>query len=234
MNKIRNFFADWTLFEKIWLSVFTLIILVLSLYWKDSVIGVIASLTGIWNVVLVAKGKVSNYYFGMIAVTTYAYVAYNQHYYGEVMLNMLYFLPMQFVGLYFWNKKRAANQSSQIKVSYMPNKQRVFWLLITLTAIFLYGLVLKKLGGNLPFFDSASTVMSVIAMILMVFIFVEQWILWILVDIITITMWIKVLLNGGNDIAILIMWTAFLVNAIYGLYNWVQLEKRTKPEMRID
>jgi len=232
MEKIKNFFSDWTLFEKSWLTLFTLTILVLSLYWKDSVIGIIASLAGIWYVVLVAKGKLYNYYFGMVAVTAYAYIAYNQQYYGEVMLNMLYFFPMQFIGLYFWNKKRVTSQNNQIKVSYMSNKQRILWLLITITVTFIYGLVLRKLGGNLPFLDSASTVMSIIAMILMVSIYVEQWILWILVDIVTITMWIKVLINGGNDIAILIMWTAFLVNAIYGFYNWVQLAKQSEPEIQ--
>jgi nicotinamide mononucleotide transporter len=72
--------------------------------------------------------------------------------------------------------------------------------------------------------------MSVIAMVLMVFVFVEQWILWIVVDIVSIIMWIQVMLNGGNDIAVLIMWTAFLVNAVYGLYNWVKLEKQTRFE----
>lgn len=228
MNRIKKYFSDWKLFEIMWLMVFTIIILTLSFYWKDSVIGVIASLTGIWNVVLVAKGKISNYYFGIIAVSTYAYTAYGQQYYGEVMLNMLYFFPMQFIGLYLWKKKRTSANKDEIKVRYMAPKNRIIWFLITIAATLLYGTVLKKLGGNLPFIDASSTVMSVIAMILMVFVFVEQWILWIAVDIISIIMWIIVMINGGTDIAVLVMWTAYLVNAIYGFYNWVRLEKQTR------
>lgn len=228
MNRIKTYFLDWNLFELIWLSIFTLIVICLSIYWKDSTVGIIASLTGIWNVVLVAKGKIANYYFGIVAVTTYAYTAYHQQYYGEVMLNMLYFFPMQFIGLYLWKKKRVAAEKEDIKVVYMTNKQRVIWSFITIVATISYGFILKKLGGNLPFIDSSSTVMSIIAMILMVFVFVEQWVLWILVDIVSIIMWISVMLNGGNDIAVLVMWTAFLVNAIYGLYNWVKLEKQSK------
>ena len=228
MNLIKKYFTDWNLFERIWLTIFTLIVISLSVYWKDSTIGIIASLTGIWNVVLVAKGKISNYYFGIVTVTTYAYTAYNQQYYGEVMLNMIYFFPMQFVGLYLWKKKRTSPQKDEIKVVYMTNKQRVFWLFVTLVATILYGFVLKRLGGNLPFIDSSSTVMSVIAMVLMVFIYVEQWILWILVDIVSIIMWINVMINGGNDIAVFVMWIAFMVNAIYGLYNWIKLEKQTR------
>lgn len=222
---IKSLFKDWDLYEKIWLILFTIIITTLSIYWKDSPIGIIASLTGIWNVILVAKGKIANYYFGIIAVSTYAFVAYTQKYYGEVMLNMLYFFPMQFAGLYLWKKKKSNHKQNKVNVQYMSNSQRIAWSLITLLATVSYGFLLKKLDGNLPFLDAASTTMSVIAMILMIFAFVEQWILWILVDIISIIMWLIVLAKGGNDIAILVMWIAFLINAIYGFINWTKLAR---------
>ncbi|MCK5028229.1 MAG: nicotinamide mononucleotide transporter [Bacteroidales bacterium] len=226
MNRIKEYFADWDLYEKIWLFVFTCIIIVLSIYWKDSYVGILASLTGIWCVVLIAKGKIANYYFGIVNVVAYAYVAFGCQYYGEVMLNMIYFLPMQFVGIYLWRKRRVSNMKDDVKVIYMSNKQRIIWFFITIVGTILYGFFLKYLGGNLPFIDSSSTVMSVIAMILMVFVFVEQWVLWILVDIVSIIMWFTVMINGGNDVAVLVMWIAFLVNAVYGLYNWIQLAKK--------
>jgi len=232
MTVIKNYFSDWDLYEKVWLFLFTIIIIVLSVYWKDSPIGIIASLAGIWNVVLVAKGKITNYYFGIVAVTTYAFVAFTQKYYGEVMLNMLYFFPMQFVGFYLWRKRKASKTQGNVKVVYMTNQQRIIWLMITIIAIISYGFILKKIGGNLPFLDSASTVMSVIAMVLMVFAFVEQWILWIVVDIVSIIMWITVMINGGNDVAVLVMWIAFLVNAIYGLYNWIKLAKNSELKIQ--
>lgn len=228
MNLIKRYFSDWYPYEKIWLFLFTFIIISLSAYWKDSLIGILASLTGIWCVVLIAKGKIANYYFGIVNVLAYAYVALNQQYYGEVMLNMFYFFPMQFIGIYLWKKKRLSAKKDEVRVVYMTNKQRILWSVITIIATILYGFVLKKLGGNLPFIDSSSTVMSVIAMILMVFVFVEQWVLWILVDIVSIIMWLAVMMNGGNDVAVLVMWIAYLVNAIYGLYNWIKLEKQSR------
>ena len=66
MNLVKRYFSDWDLYEKIWLFLFTFIIIGLSVYWKDSLIGILASLTGIWCVVLIAKGKIANYYFGII------------------------------------------------------------------------------------------------------------------------------------------------------------------------
>lgn len=211
------------MFEKIWLFVFTFTILGLSLYWQDSLIGIIASLTGIWCVVLVAKGRISNYYVGLINVIAYAYVAWGWKYYGEVMLNIGYYFPAQFVGLYLWNKNKINDK--EVKVKFMTNKSRVLWSVISIIGVIGYGYLLKYLGGDLPFVDSLSTTLSVIAMILMIWRYMEQWILWIVVDVASIVLWFVVLLKGGNDISILIMWVAYLVNAIYGLINWIKMYK---------
>jgi len=55
-------------------------------------------------------------------------------------------------------------------------------------------------------------------------VYMEQWILWIIVDVVSIIMWaIVVFKQGSNDIGLFIMWSAFLVNAIYGYYNWVKM-----------
>lgn len=221
IKKLNNYFKDWSLFEKIWLFVFTLTILGLSLYWQDSLIGIVASLTGIWCVVLVAKGRISNYYVGLINVVAYAYVAWGWKYYGEVMLNIGYYFPAQFVGLYLWSKNKINDK--EVEVKFMTNKSRILWSIVSVVGVISYGYLLKYLGGNLPFTDSLSTTLSVIAMVLMIWRYMEQWILWIIVDIASIILWFVVLLNGGNDISILIMWIAYLINAIYGLINWIKM-----------
>ena len=81
------------------------------------------------------------------------------------------------------------------------------------------------MGGELPFVDSISTVFSIIAMVLMAWRFMEQWVLWIIVDVVSVIMWIVVLAKGGTDISVLLMWTAYLINAIYGFINWIKLYK---------
>ena len=55
---------------------------------------------------------------------------------------------------------------------------------------------------------------------------IEQWILWIVVDIITVIMWVVDLKNGTQNISVLIMWIAYLINATYGFINWLKLLKR--------
>ncbi|MCK5017953.1 MAG: nicotinamide riboside transporter PnuC, partial [Candidatus Peribacteraceae bacterium] len=101
-------FKDWTLFEKCWLSTFTLINIYLFFAWGDTLTGLAASMSGMICVVLVAKGKISNYFFGVINVLLYSLIAYNNKFFGEVSLNMLYFLPMQFIGMWYWIKNKDA------------------------------------------------------------------------------------------------------------------------------
>lgn len=223
---ITNYFKEWSIFERVWLFIFTATILVLSIYWKDSIIGITASLTGIWCVILVARGKISNYYFGIVNVITYAIVAYGWNYYGDVMLNLAYFLPMQFVGLYLWSKNKS--KQNTVTVRHLSNIHRIVSIFIIVILVYTYGLLLEHIGGSLPLVDSATTILSVAAMLLMAFMYTEQWILWIIIDVLSIIMWAAVLQKGGTDISVLIMWIAYLINAIYGFYNWIRLERIQK------
>jgi len=231
VERLKNYFKDWTVFEKVWLLTFTIINIYLFFAWQDTVIGLITSLTGMLCVVLVAKGKVSNYWFGIINVTLYAYIAWGQKYYGEVMLNALYFLPMQFIGWWMWSKNTLKDKKDDVKAEFLTNKGRILWTIISIIGVYVYGLILKKMGGNLPFVDSISTVLSVLAMILMAKRYMEQWILWIIVDIVSIIMWFKVFVTGGEDVSMLVMWLSYTVNAIYGLINWIKLHKSQQKRL---
>ena len=91
---------------------------------------------------------------------------------------------------------------------------------LTAAAIFLYGQVLKALGGSLPYIDSMSTVVSVTAQILSVQRLTEQWVLWIVVDVVTIVMWGVNFVQGGETVAALAMWGVYLVNAVIMYIRW--------------
>lgn len=212
-----KYFKDWTKFELIWLFSFSIINIYLFYAWNDTVTGLLASLTGMICVVMVAKGKIENYYFGLVNIVLYAYISYTNKYYGEVMLNLGYYLPMTFAGIYLWKK---AYSDVKVKVRMLSFTQNVFLAFGTLTAWLLYAEVLTYMKGNSPYLDSLSTVLSVIAMILMAFRFVEQWILWIIVDVVSIIMWVLIFAKGGTDISMIVMWSAYTINAFFGLYSW--------------
>ncbi|MDH4618929.1 nicotinamide mononucleotide transporter [Brevibacillus sp. AY1] len=219
---------DWTLFEKVWLALFTVVNIYLFFAFEDSLLGLISSLSGMLCVVLVAKGKISNYYFGIVQTATYAYISYGYSLYGEAMLNGLFYLPVQFIGLYMWSKNRTQRsmRGEDVAVKRLSKKGWMVLILIAVVGSLLYAELLHYIGGQAVRLDSAAVVLSIIAQILMLKRYAEQWALWIAVNVLSISLWVVTLITqGGNDLNMVVMWSAFLVNSIYGYVNWIRLSK---------
>ncbi len=222
---IKSELTGWKAFDIAWFCIATAVILGLSIYWKDNWISLIAGLTGVWCVILTGKGKRSSFLIGLINALLYAWIALDAKYYGEVMLNILYYVPAGIVGWFAWKKHMDEDTGEVVKTRLSLKNSAVVYGL-TAVAIFLYGLVLKWLGGNLPFIDSMSTVVSVTAQILSIKRLAEQWILWIVVDVVTVIMWAVNFVQGGETIATLAMWSIYLLNAVFMFIKWNREAKK--------
>ena len=177
MNKlteaVKRELTGWKKWQIFWMIFANVMILGISIYQKDTWLGIAASITGVICVILCGMGKVSNYFFGTINVILYAIVAWKAKYYGDVMLNLLYYFPTNIIGWISWKKHIDAEKNVVYKRR-MTGKQDILLVIISVAGIFGYGYVLKLMGGNLPVVDSMSTVLSVIAQVLMIKRFMEQ------------------------------------------------------------
>lgn len=122
--------------------------------------------------------------------------------YEDVMLNLLYYFPTNLLGFFVWSK-HINQENNEVYKKRMTLKQDIVLGIVSVAGVLGYSYILKKLGGNLPIVDSMSTVFSVIAQILMIKRFVEQWIIWIIVDIVSVIMWIAAFFTGGESVAVL-------------------------------
>ena len=211
--------TGWKPFDLVWLAVATSVILGLSIYWQDTWASLIAALSGVWCVILTGKGKRTSFVFGLVNTVLYAVVAFQAKYYGEVMLNLLYYLPMNFVGWFSW-KGHMNEATGEVVKRRLGMKKSLAVYASTAAAILIYGLALKFLGGNLPYIDSMTTVVSVVAQVLSIRRLMEQWVLWIAVDVATVFMWAVHFLQGGESIATLAMWSVYLINAFIMFARW--------------
>jgi nicotinamide mononucleotide transporter len=191
---MKKFIKKFSLFE--WAMLISVIgfTIYFALIDKESsllylIIDAIAAICGIFCVVLCAKGKKSQYIWGLINVIGYIIIAFINKYYGEVMLNALYYLPSQFIGYYLWNKHEN-KKTENVEGKKLNIKQTALLLVGTAISIGVYKLLLDYLGGNNTILDSASTMISIIANTLMLLRYREQWLLWIIIDIITVIMWV--------------------------------------------
>lgn len=226
-NLIKNEFTGWKKWETGWLIGACAVIVVLSIYWHDTLMGIISATTGTACVICTGKGKLSAYVFGLINSVLYAIIAYKTKLYGETMLNALYYVPMQFIGFYTWSKHMNDETNEVIKKN-MKWSGRIIMTASIILGTFVYGLVLKKLGDAMPFIDAFTTVTSVVAMIVSVKMFAEQWWIWVVVDVFTVYMWFMAFMQGQENIATLVMWMVYLVNAVIMLVKWEKEARRIK------
>ena len=183
------------------------------------IIDAVAAISGILCVVLCAKGKKSQYIWGLLNVIGYVIIAWINKYYGEVMLNALYYLPSQFIGYYLWNK-HINEETNDVEGNKLNLTKSILLVVICTIGIIIYKLVLDALGGQGTLLDSASTTISIFANLLMMLRYREQWLLWIIIDAITVAMWFI-----AKDFIMVTMWSVYLVNAFYGYYNWSKISK---------
>lgn len=194
-------------------------------------IGSIAGIAGVVCVVLVAKGSIWNYLFGLVNVSLYALISYKAELYGDAGLNALYYLPMQFIGWWQWRRRGAAATASEasgndvrVRARKMTWAQRAVLGLACTALVVAGGFLLKYLGDPQPFKDSATTVLSIIAQALMALAFMEQWVLWIVTNVISVAMWSVCVARGDAHAGLMvIMWVFYLLNSLNGLRVWIRL-----------
>jgi nicotinamide mononucleotide transporter len=221
LNTLKPF--DWFLI----IGIIALNIIYSILQKEIDFIGSVAGISGVICVVLVAKGNILNYFFGLINVSLYAYISFRSELYGDALLNALYYIPMQFIGWFNWIKSREAKDSVTVTAKVMNLRERVFLVLFSALMVLIVGYLLDIFNDPQPYKDSATSVLSVIAMFLMVKTYVEQWSLWVIVNIISVIMWIVVFLRGdAHSMLMVIMWIFYLANSINGWYTWYQLSAK--------
>ena len=227
-NRILSFY-DWLLIVGVIVSNVIYSVLTGSL----DAVGSLASVSGVLCVVLVAKGSIWNYLFGLVNVSLYALISYKAALYGDAALNALYYVPMQFIGFWQWRRRGAAmseteagDKGVQVRARRFSWAQRVILAVGCAAAVVAGGFILKHFGDPQPFKDSTTTVLSIVAQALMALAFMEQWALWIITNIVSVVMWSICVARGEAHAGVMvIMWVFYLMNSINGLRVWLKLSK---------
>ena len=227
-NKVLSLY-DWFLIA----GVIASNIIYSALSGNVDIVGSVAGIAGVLCVVLVAKGSIWNYLFGIVNVSMYAYISYKASLYGDAALNALYYVPMQFIGWWQWRRRGAAvsgseagGSSVQVKARRFTWHQRAILALGCAAGVIAVGYVLKHFGDPQPFKDSATTVISIVAQALMALAFMEQWALWIITNVISVVMWCICVARGEAHAAVMvIMWAFYLLNSLNGFRVWLKLSR---------
>jgi nicotinamide mononucleotide transporter len=212
INKIGKFlgvegnFASWFVLIGILTQCLTCYIM------GDTLLALCSGIAGVISVVLCSQKKYSFYFWGLLQLITIIIISYNSGLYGKVIENGFYLLTM-FVGMSEWKKNK---DNGDVKVRSMDIYDCILFgtLFIPLCTILSYSIVASYNSGQIVL-DTTTTVIGIVAQVLMILRFKEQWILWFILDILCIVLWAI----DGNWCLVTqyIFWT---INCVYGYKIW--------------
>lgn len=220
---IKEFGRGYSTFDKLFMVAMLLVQIVVYIIAPDSIIGIIAGISGVISVVLCAKGKISFYFIGFVQTITYLILAWQNQFYGEVLENIFYLVTMVW-GIFVWKKNSSVddNGSAHVDALKFTPKQWVLSIVGTVICTIAMGFALDYIGSAQAYTDAATNVMAIFAQLLMVRRYREQWIWWLVIDIFCIKLWFVA--GNWSMVAMYIAWT---INCIYGWYNWTKLERES-------
>ncbi|ENU1225907.1 MULTISPECIES: nicotinamide riboside transporter PnuC [Providencia] len=174
-----------------------------------SYIEAVGTVAGLLCILLASLEKTINYLFGLINVSLFAVIFFQIQLYANLLLQIFFFVA-NIYGWYAWSRV-SSSQQAELKIRWLSLPKAAITLVISVIAIIyltfnidaVFGVLarwavelLNLFGANLamptiepdafPFWDSAMTILSVVAMILMTRKYVENWLLWVIINVISI------------------------------------------------
>ncbi|WP_145339197.1 nicotinamide riboside transporter PnuC [Pantoea sp. PSNIH1] len=168
--------------------------------------GTLAGLLCIW---LASQEKISNYLFGLINVTLFAVIFFQIQLYASLLLQLFFFVANLY-GWYAWSRQTSDHERA-LKIRWLSPPKALAWGAACVIAIALMTRYIDVVFGFLtrsavqimqgiglqvsmpqlqpdafPFWDSCMMVLSVVAMILMTRKYVENWLLWVVINVISV------------------------------------------------
>jgi nicotinamide mononucleotide transporter len=176
------------------------------------VVEIIAVFFGILGVWLTTQQNVWCWAAGIANVTLYTFIFYDQRLFGDAALQVFYMF-ISYYGWYQW--VYGSGKETELSVRGVHKKEFILLSVFGLIFFFVILFILKKIDGDLPYFDSFTTVLSVIATWMTTKKIIENWIIWIFTDAVyTFLYFYKELYLTSA------LYAAFTLLAILGWIEW--------------
>lgn len=184
-------------------------------------IEVFGTLSGLLYIYFSIKENILLWPIGILSSIFYIVVFFNSKFYADMSLQF-YYLIISIYGWWLWTKvtkndKAEAEQKAQnIEITKIPIKMYFLLIIITFLLFISIGFFLDKATDSpLPFWDAFTTALSITATWMLAKKYIEQWLIWILVDTVSTILYIY---KGLYPTAIL--FTVFTIMAVVGYKEW--------------
>ena len=195
---------------------------------KDYIINnwieILGVITGVVYLYQEIKASIYMWITGIIMPVISLFVYYEVGLYADFGINIYYCLASIY-GIIVWQYGKK-NDEKELPITPMPRKKWSALAVCFATSFFGISFILQTYtDSNVPWWDSLTTSLSIIAMWMLAHKWIEQWWVWIAVDLISTGLYV---FKGIYLYAALYMLYAII--AIYGYYKWKQLMQTAKTE----
>ncbi len=185
-----------------------------------TIINFISAICGIMCIFFCAKANISNFIFAVVNTFVYAIFLWYHKIYGTFALEVLFYQPVNFISWYIWAKHRDQKYVEKTKAKKLTVLQNILSAVVIIAGGIIYHGILVKLGGTVAWLDAFTLSIGIIAVILEMLRFKEQYFWWIITDIIAVAMYIV-----HFDLVYLTKKSIYLIMAIIGIINWTKLQR---------
>lgn len=189
--------------------------------YRMSLLELLAVITGLVAVWMAARTNIVTWLFALVNALLFFILFYQVNLYSAMSLQVFFFCNAIY-GWYNWRRKRTDGDEP---VTLMKHKHRVIWAAVLFAGAIGLGSVMSRIHLWLPdlfpeeasfvFTDAMIAVMSIIASLLLARLKLENWVLWILVNIMSIAMYAM-----KGVMLVSIQYILFLFMAVYGIAEW--------------
>lgn len=212
----------------LWSGSVLLIVASFLLFDRSNFLTLTASLIGVTSLILNAKGNPIGQLLMIIFSILYGIISYAFSYYGEMLTYVGMTAPMALFALIAWLKNPYKGNRAEVEVRKL--RARELWLLIPsaaiVTAIFYFILKAFHTQNLIP-----STV-SVTTSFLAVYLTFRRSAFFALAyaanDLVLILLWTLAALQDRSYLSVVICFSVFFINDLYGYVSWLKMQKRQK------
>lgn len=191
----------------------------------DIVLEIIAVLFGFLSVWFSKQNNILVFPMGMLSTIIFVYLLFKWGLLGDMMINANYFI-MSIYGWYIWTRKIDDTHVTPIShTSLSDHKISIVLFVATLLFVFVVYKAFDKWRPWVAYIDTLTTAIFFVAMWLMAKRKIENWIYWIVGDLISIPLYFY---KGFTFTSF--QYLGFAIIAIFGYLAW---KKRIKEEMEI-
>lgn len=190
-----------------------------------TVVNFISAVAGVFCIFLTAKACIRNFIFSIVNTVSYMVYLFYWNIWGTFALECFVYLPLAIISWAVWVRHRDSFDKGLTK----SKKLSPLAILIVAVAVgvsgCIYNLVLSQTDDPVSMLDAYTVAIGLIAIFLELLRYREQYVLWLITDVIAVAMFIV-----HFDPVYLTKKTIYLIMAFVGLYNWYRLSKERNPE----